>query len=309
MTQARLSIACAQYPIGEPKSFDDWAQKIAGWVAAGAATGAQLLLFPEYGAIELAATCAPDVASDLQATLAAVAELVVPMQATFVALAKTHDVHILAPSGPARRRDGGFVNAARLITPAGRIGIQEKLIMTPFEVGWGVQPGSGLQVFDTALGRIGVAICYDSEFPLLVRAQAEAGAELILIPSCTERVAGWSRVRTAALARALESQIATATSPMVGEASWSPAVDRNTGAAGIFTPAEAAVAETGILAEGRLNEPGWVTATIDLAALRQLRRCGEMRNYADWLRQPGAATLTLGCSVVDLHGRPALVAS
>jgi predicted amidohydrolase len=229
-------------------------------------------------------------------------------------------VHILAASGPryANGHDasGGIVNSARLIAPTGAIGTQDKLIMTPFEVSWGVQPGTVQRVFETALGRIGVAICYDSEFPLLVRALTEAGAELILIPSCTERLSGATRVRTAALARALESQIAVVTSPTVGNALWSPAVDRNTGAAGVFVPAEhaladvAALAETGILTEGQLSKPGWVTADIPLARLRALRTSGEMRNHADWPRQPGArAGLADAVQVVRLSGRPAAIAS
>ena len=93
-----------------------------------------------------------------------------------------------------------------------------------------------MRVFETALGRIGVAICYDSEFPLLARALTEAGAEIVLVPSCTERVSGYYRVRTGAMARALENTIATVMSPTVGDALWSPAVDRNAGAAGIFVP-------------------------------------------------------------------------
>ena len=153
-------------------------------------------------------------------------------------LAASHNVHILVGSGPVRRGDGRYVNAAQLVTPAGGIGEQEKRIMTPFERDWGISPGGPTRVFDTALGRIGVAICYDSEFPLLVRAMAEAGAEMILVPSCTERVSGFHRVRTGARARALENQIAAVMSPTVGDALWSPAVDRNTGAAGIFVPSE-----------------------------------------------------------------------
>ena len=131
--------------------------------------------------------------------------------------------------------------------------------MTPFERDWGITPGDAIRVFETALGRIGIAICYDSEFPLLVRGMAEAGAEIVLIPSCTERISGYHRVRTGSQARALENQIATVVSPTVGDALWSPAVDRNTGAAGIFVPSEPTVVDTGILAEGTINEPQWVT--------------------------------------------------
>ena len=173
--------------------------------------------------------------------------------------------------------------------------------MTPFERDWGISPGGPTRVFDTALGRIGVAICYDSEFPLLVRAMAEAGAEMILVPSCTERVSGFHRVRTGARARALENQIAAVMSPTVGDALWSPAVDRNTGAAGIFVPSEQTVSDDGILAEGPLNAPQWVTATIDLKRLHQLRAEGEMRNYIDWDNQPGAVSLTDKVEIVSLR--------
>jgi predicted amidohydrolase len=305
-----VRVAAAQYPIDQPTTFAAWQTKLAGWVAEGAATGAQLLVFPEYGAIELAAIQGANIAGDLQANLTAVAELMPEIDAAHAALAAQFNVHILAASGPrfANGRDAscGIVNSARLITPEGHIGIQDKLIMTPFEVSWGVRPGTAVRVFDTALGRIGIAICYDSEFPLLVRAMTEAGAELILIPSCTERLSGASRVRTAALARALESQIATVSSPTVGDALWSPAVDRNTGAAGIFVPADAALsdisplAETGILAEGQINKPGWVPATVPLARLRALRATGEMRNHVDWSRQPCVAQWSADVEVVAL---------
>lgn len=295
-----VRVASAQYPIDQPSTFDAWAAKTADWVARGAATGAELLLFPEYGAIELAATAGPAVYGDLQATLAAVADLAPRMEAHVAALARRHRLHILAGSGPTRRADGRFTNAARLVTPDGRVGIQHKLIMTPFEVAWGVVPGEQPCVFDTALGRIGIAICYDCEFPLLVRAMTDAGAEIILIPSCTERLAGFHRVRAGAVARALESQVATVTSPTIGDAPWSPAVDRNKGAAGIFTPPEQQIAETGVLAEGVIDEPGWIAATIDLAALRRIRSTGEMRNHADWHRQPGGSLAMPGCEVVAL---------
>jgi predicted amidohydrolase len=129
---------------------------------------------------------------------------------------------------------------------------------------------------------------------------AEAGAEMILVPSCTERISGYHRVRIGARARALENQLVTVLSPTVGEAIWSPAVDHNTGAAGIYLPSEQMLAEDGILAEGAINKPQWVTAKIDLAGLRLLRSEGEMRNFADWDCQPGASCLSGKVDVVRL---------
>ncbi len=283
-----LKVASAQYPIGQPKSLPEWEDKIALWVRTGAATGAELLVFPEYAAIEQAACFGPEVYGDLQVTLSKVAELAASRVQLHLDLAKMHGVHILAGSGPVLKSDGRFVNAAQLVTPGGHIGEQEKLIMTPFERDWGMSAGGPVRVFKTRIGTFGIAICYDSEFPLLVRAMAEAGADTVLVPSCTERVSGYNRVRTGCLARALENTIATVQSPTVGDAPWSPAVDFNAGAAGIFVPSEHGVSDDGVLAQGKLNAAEWVTATIDIARLRRLRETGEMRNYADWSNQPGA---------------------
>jgi predicted amidohydrolase len=301
MTAPRtLQIAAAQYPIGEPKSLLEWEDKICDWVEAGAETGAQLLVFPEYAAIEQAACFGPDVYNDLTATLEKVAELAGKRVELHAQLAAKYGVHILVGSGPEKKSNGRFVNATQLVTPSGAIGVQEKIIMTPFERDWGISAGSPLRVFDTVLGKIAILICYDSEFPLLGRALTEAGAEIVLVPSCTERVSGFHRVRTGSMARALENTIVTVQSPTVGDALWSPAVDRNEGAAGIFVPSEHGVSDTGIIAEGVLNAAQWVTGTVDLTRLNRVRETGEMRNFADWSAQPGAAKLAGSVEVVEL---------
>jgi predicted amidohydrolase len=295
-----LRIAAAQYPPEALASLGAYRDKLARWVAEAAGAGAQLLVFPEYGAMEYAAAAGASVAGDLAASLAAVSDALPEMDAAHAELARTYGVHILAASGPSARGPGRYVNAARLFAPSGKTGVQEKLIMTPFERDWGVSGGTGLKVFETALGRIGIAICYDSEFPLLVRAQAEAGAEIVLVPSCTEFVSGYHRVRTAALARALENTCVTVLSPTVGDASWSPAIDRNAGAAGVFVPADHSFSDTGVLAEGALNRPQWVHAEVDLARLAGIKAAGEMRNATDWPLQPGAAPLAQQAEVVAL---------
>ena len=299
-----LKVASAQYPIDKPATLQAWQDKIARWVADGAATGAEVLVFPEYAAIEQAAALGEQVYGNLDATLQAVADLEADRVSLHQELAGKHRVHILVGSGPVRKGEGRFVNAAQLVTPKGSIGVQEKLIMTPFETDWGISAGKQARLFDTALGMIGINICYDSEFPLLARAMAEAGAELLLVPSCTERVSGYHRVRTGARARALENQIAAIVSPTVGDALWSPAVDRNSGAAGIYVPSEQTVSDTGILAQGEMNAAQWVTADIDLARLRHLRTSGEMRNYIDWPNQPGAAKLADTVEIVHPQVAP-----
>jgi predicted amidohydrolase len=300
VTAARLRIAAAQYPIERFATLGAYRDKLARWVGEAAGTSAELLVFPEYGAMEYGGAFGEAIAGDLAASLAAISEALPEMDAAHAELARGHRVHILAASGPSARPGGRFANAARLFAPDGGMGVQEKMIMTPFERDWGISPGERLRVFETTLGRIGVAICYDSEFPLLVRAQAEAGARIILIPSCTEFVSGWNRVRTAALARALESTCVAVVSPTVGDAPWSPSVDRNVGAAGVYVPADHSFSETGVIAEGTLNAPGWVYAEVDLPRLEQLAVAGEMRNSADWALQPYASALGGKVEVVKL---------
>ena len=68
----------------------------------------------------------------------------------------------------------------------------------------------------------------------------------------------------------------------------------------IFVPPDALLSQTGVVAEGPLNEPKWVTGTIDFARLRKLRSAGEMRNYADWASQPGAQPLAGRVEIVQL---------
>ncbi len=300
MSASTVHIATAAYPLDALPTLDAVEDKIARWVAEAADRGAQLLVFPEYGAMELAAPAGAAVCADLQASLAAVSDAMPRIDAVHADLARRHAVHILAGSGPRLGADGRYRNTARLFAPSGNFGAQDKLIRTPFEHDWGLASGDIANVFETDLGCIGVAICYDSEFPLLVRSMIEAGAGIILIPACTELVSGFHRVRTAALARALEGACATVLSPTVGTSTWSPAIDYNSGAAGIYVPAEAGVSDTGVVAEGPLNAPGWVYGTVDLAALARLATSGEMRNRADWPRQPGGSLALPKAEIIKL---------
>ena len=142
-----------------------YVDKQARWVREAASAGAQLLVFPEYGAMEYAGAAGEAAAADLQTSLQAVSDAFAVMDAAHADLARTHGVHIVSASGPTADGVGGYVNRARLFTPSGTVGHQDKLIMTPFEVNWGITAGQENRVFETALGRISIAICYDSEFP------------------------------------------------------------------------------------------------------------------------------------------------
>jgi predicted amidohydrolase len=275
-----MRIAAAAYPLDPIEHFDAYAAKMAHWVEQAEA---DLLVFPEYGRMELAALDGAEAAGDLERSLQSAARHSPAADGLMADLARKHGCHILAPSGPVF--DGGSrpVNRATLFGPEGLIGHQDKQVMTRFErETWNVVPGGPLRIFETSLGKIGILICYDAEFPLLGRALAEAGAEILLIPSCTDALAGYSRVRIGAMARALENQCVTVQSPTVGGAAWSPAVDQNVGAAGVFGPPDLGFPSTGVIAEGAVNEPGWIRAEIDLATIARVRAEGAVFNHAHW---------------------------
>ena len=281
----RVRIAAAAYPLDWLEGWEAYEAKLSAWVAEAAGRGAELLVFPEYGAMELASLGGRAVAADLEGCLREVARHRPAADALHARLAAAHGVHILGASGPVF--DAGVsarpVNRATLFGPGGVIGHQDKRMMTRFEAEeWDVVPGGPLRVFDTALGRIGVVICYDSEFPLLARALVEAGAEILLAPSCTETVAGFTRVRVGSMARALENQCVVVHAPTVGAAPWCPAVDMNRGRAAIYGPPDRGWPETGILAETEMDVPGWAVADVSFAAIAEVRRDGGVLNHRDW---------------------------
>lgn len=280
-----MKIATAAYPLDVLPNWAAYEDKLTRWVDDAASNGADLLVFPEYGAMELATLAGPDVAADLEASLHAVAERLGEADALHAHLAQQFGVHVLAASGPATDALPDDVtrpvNRARLFTPQGRVGVQDKQVMTRFEAEvWDVVPGGPLQLFDTALGKIGILICYDSEFPMLGHALREA--DLILVPSVTEAITGFTRVEIGARARALENQCVTVMSSVVGAAPWSEAVDISVGAGGVFGPPDVGFPPTGVIAQGEMNAPGWVYGDVDLSAVAHVRRDGGVFNRRDW---------------------------
>ena len=279
-----MKIATAAYNLDWLDSWAQYEDKLEAWVSRAADQGADLLVFPEYGAMELSTLDGPDVAGDLERSIHAVSDRMEDVQAVHSRLARAHSTYILGASAPVIDGQGRPVNRAAFYAPDGRHDHQDKQIMTRFERDvWDVASGGSLKLFETALGKIGVLICYDSEFPLLGRALQDA--DLILVPSCTEALSGYWRVRVGAMSRALENQCVTVMSSLVGRNDWSEAVDMNTGMGGVFGPPDIGFPPTGVLAEGTLNAPGWTYSEVDLSAIANVRADGRVLNRAHWAEQ------------------------
>jgi predicted amidohydrolase len=65
----------------------------------------------------------------------------------------------------------------------------------------------------------------------------------------------------------------------------------NHGAAGVYGPPDLGFPESGVLAQGVMNEPDWVYADIDPEAVARVRREGAVLNLHHWNDQPGAGPL------------------
>ena len=276
-------LATAQYDIGFLKDWPAYEAKVGRWVAEAVEQGAKFLLFPEYFSMELASQFAEDIYRSLSKQLEALQTVYPDFLQLYSDQAKQHQVYILAGSFPVLQENGSYRNRSWLFRPDGSSDYQDKLQMTRFEnEQWLIAAGDEIKLLDTEFGKIGVNVCYDSEFPLIARKQVEGGADLILVPSCTDTVAGYHRVRIGCQARALENQCYVAQSPTVGLAPWSEAVDVNIGAAAVYTPVDYGYPDNGVLAIGELNQAQWVYADIDLSTIAKVRETGQVFNYRDW---------------------------
>lgn len=281
----KFTIATAQYRIGEPRDFAAFGERVSARVAAAVQAGAHMIVLPEYLALEAAAILQGDVRGDFLRSLAGLQEHHGAFLALARELARTHAIHLVAGSFLFDIGGGRYRNRAYFVSPEGRVVHQDKLTLTGFEREAGViEPGDELKVFDTEFGRVGIDICYDVEFPLYARAQVEAGARVILVPSCTDTDAGAMRVRVGCQARAMENQVYVACAVTAGIAEWSPALDVNTGRAAIYTPIDRGFQADGVLA--RADESAdWAFAELDLDALDAYKREGQVAIARDWPAQ------------------------
>ncbi|MDD2660251.1 MAG: carbon-nitrogen hydrolase family protein [Methylococcales bacterium] len=278
-----VRIAAAQYDISFLENWQAYQLKIERWVADATAKDAKILVFPEYFSMELASLFGRDIYSSLSRQLTAMQSLHDDFTGLFKKLARKYQCIIQSGTFPVCIEPGIYRNRGYLFMPDGRFDYQDKLMMTRFEnEKWLIKGGHELRCFDTEYGKIAINICYDSEFPLLARKQVEAGCVLILVPSCTDTVAGYHRVKIGCQARALENQCYVVQASLVGEAAWSEAVDVNVGAAAIYTPVDRGFPDNGVLSSGAFNAVQWVIGDISPNDCETVREHGQVFNYRDW---------------------------
>ena len=179
-------------------------------------------------------------------------------------------------------KDGLLYNVGYLCKRDGSTERYEKLHVTPDEAKvWGMQGGKGLKAFDTDCGRIGILICYDSEFPELSRLLADDGMDILFIPFLTDTQNGYSRVRNCAQARAIENECYVAIAGSVGNLPKVHNMDIQFAQSMVFTPCDFQFPANGIKAEATPNTEMILIADVDIDLLRELNQFGSVRNLKD----------------------------
>lgn len=237
--------------------------------------GAQLVVFPE-GTFGSSGACRPCEEQRRPCTDHLVAAETVPGMATdaLSAVARELDLHIVA--GLDERVEGESTqlhNAAVLIGPEGIIGTYRKLHLGHPTESARFTPGDELPVFDTALGPIGILICYDFwSNPELTRILALKGARIVVNPTRSADQPGKADyVRNTTVVRAQENLIYTVSANASGPVGEGVSVGHSTIAGPAFPAFNHVYAESGA---GEQT----IVATLNFAQL------GRWYDVFDWRR-------------------------
>jgi len=274
----KVRVACVQYQMRKLKSFADFARQVGYFVDVAADYDSDFVLLPELFSVQLLSQTEAKSPKEGMRKLSEYRDKFVDLMK---GLALKHGVTIIAGSHPVREGDR-LLNVSFVCLPSGLVVPQPKLHITPNErKWWGINGGSTLQAIDTPVGKIGVLICYDIEFPEAARYLADQGAEIIFVPFCTDNRQGYLRVRYCAQARAIENQIYIAMAGNVGNLPDVENMDVQYGQACVLTPSDFAFARDGIKAEADSNEETVLICDLDLDDLHESRGGGTVTPRLD----------------------------
>jgi predicted amidohydrolase len=193
-----------------------------------------------------------------------------PFIAAFRALAKETGAHLLVGSTAVKLDATTLANRSFLIDPAGEIAARyDKIHMFDVDLANGesyresaaYRPGEAAVVAPLPWCKLGMSVCYDLRFAYLYRALAQAGAEVLTIPSAFTVPTGRAHWHVLMRARAIETGCF-----VIAPAQWGEhAEGRKTyGHSLIIAPWGEVLADAG---EG----VGIITATIDLDKVAEAR--------------------------------------
>ncbi len=169
-----VKVAAAQINPRLMKNADNLA-KIMGRTREAAAAGADLIVFPECALTGY-------VFHSREEALPYAETVPGPATGTVADLCRELEVHVVF--GLLEADGADLYNAAALIGPEGLVGGYRKNHLPYLGVDRFVDPGNRpFRVRETPLGRIGMHICYDCNFPESARAMTLQGADILALPT------------------------------------------------------------------------------------------------------------------------------
>ncbi|AHW59122.1 Predicted amidohydrolase [Draconibacterium orientale] len=278
ITKTVVRLGLVQWQMRPYKTLEDLMLQAEFFVDAVSGYRCDFALFPEFFNAPLMAEnnhlTEPEAIRDLAKHTEAIT-------AKFSELAISYNINIITGSMPELVDDKLF-NVGYLCRRDGSTERYEKLHVTPDEVKvWGMQGGHTLKALDTDCGKIGVLICYDSEFPELSRLLADEGVDILFVPFLTDTQNGFSRVRNCSQARAIENECYVAIAGSVGNLPKVHNMDIQYAQSMVFTPCDFAFPVNGIKAEATPNTEMILIADVDIGLLRELNQFGSVRNLKD----------------------------
>jgi len=274
----KVRVACVQYQMRQVRSFEEFARQVTYFTDVAADSSADFVLFPELFTVQLLSITRTKSPLEGIKRLAKYAPKVVKLLRE---LAVKYDVTIIGGSHPTKVGKE-LQNICSICLPDGSVHEQPKLQITPNErKWWGISGGHTLQVIDTPVAKIGVLICYDSEFPELSRYLADHGVEIVFVPFCTNDRQGYLRVRYCSQARCIEQQVYVAIAGNVGNLPDVENMDVNYAQAAVLTPSDYPFARDGIAAEADSSEETVLICDLDLDDLHDARDFGTVTPRRD----------------------------
>ena len=275
-----VRIGLVQWQMRPIDSLDSLLKQTEFFVDALASVRSDFILFPELFHMPLMAQFGDVPPSVAIRRLAEFTPAIIDKLST---LAVEYNSNIIAGSLP-EIEDGGLYNTAYLLRRDGSRGAQRKIHITPGERRWwGMRPGTRLNAFDTDCGKIGILICYDSEFPELPRLLADQGVQILFVPFLTEMLNGYQRVRLCTRARAIENECYVAIAGAVGNLPKVQASDTHYAQSAVFTPSDFAFPSNSIIAEAAPNAEALLVAEVNLDLLKTLHEHGTVTTLKDRL--------------------------
>jgi len=271
-------IACVQYGMRKVKSFKEFASQVRYFVDVAADYGSDFVLLPELFTVQLLSQT--DTLSPIEG-MRKLAEYAPRVRRLLSKLAVQYNITLIGGSHPAYRNKKLY-NICYICMPDGTVVEQPKLHITPNEKKWwGIEGGNELRVIETPVAKIGVLICYDSEFPEACRHLADQGMEILFVPFCTDIRQGYLRVRHCSQARAIENQIYVALAGNVGNLPDVQNMDIQYGQAAVLSPCDFEFSRDGVAAEAEPNEETLLICDVDLDELLVARNSGTVTPRRD----------------------------